>query len=154
MWKRLDHLKNYRPVCPTDAASFKEYIESERIFKFLAGLNSEFDPVRSRVLGIEPLPSLRDAFAYVQNEESHRSAMLPSVSTDRSALASSSQGSGKGLGVNVRKDYSSKNFDATDKWCDHCNRAGHIHATCWELHGCPPSTRGRGGGRGGGRSGG
>ena len=43
MWKRLDHLKNYRPVCSTNATSFKEYIDSERIFKFLASLNSEFD---------------------------------------------------------------------------------------------------------------
>ena len=29
MWKRLDHLKNHHPICSTEAASFKEYIESE-----------------------------------------------------------------------------------------------------------------------------
>ena len=88
-------MKNHRPVCSIDAASFKEYVESERLFKFLAGLNSKFDPVRSRILGSEPLPSLREAFAHVQNEESRRLAMLPSGSADRSALISSSQRGGK-----------------------------------------------------------
>ena len=105
MWKRLDHLKNYRPICSTDATSFKEYIESERIFKFLASLNSEFDQVTSRILGIEPLPPLREAFAYVQNEESWRSAMLPNPSTDRSALLSSNQKGAKGPSYNPRRDH-------------------------------------------------
>jgi len=38
LWKRIDHLLSHRPVCPADAKSFKEYIEKERIFKFLPGL--------------------------------------------------------------------------------------------------------------------
>ena len=96
-------MKNYRPVYSTNATSFKEYIESERIFKFLVGLNSEYNPVRSRVLALEPLPSLHEAFAYVQNEESCRSTMLPHPSLDRFALVSASQRGGKGSVVNSCK---------------------------------------------------
>ena len=48
----------------------------------------EFDPVRSRVLGMDALPSLQEAVAYVQNEESRCPAMLPAVSFDRSTLVS------------------------------------------------------------------
>ena len=59
LWKRIDHLLTFHPVCPTDAANFKTYIESERIFKFLAGLQPKLDPARSRILGMEPLPTLR-----------------------------------------------------------------------------------------------
>ena len=40
MWTHFDHLKYYRLVYSTDVTSFKEYIESERIFKFLTGFNS------------------------------------------------------------------------------------------------------------------
>ena len=85
-WKRLDHLQDYKPVCPTDSAGYRKFVEQVRVFKFLEGLNVEFDPVRSRVLSMNALPSLQEAFAYVQNEESRRSAMLPAVSSDRSAL--------------------------------------------------------------------
>ena len=143
MWKRLDHLKNYRPVCTADATSFKEYVEGERIFKFLAGLNSKFDQVRSQILGIEPLPSLREAFAYVQNEESRQSAMLPPSFTDRSAMSTSSQRGGKGPSYNSQRDQPAEHTETRDsKWCDHCNTPEHIHATCWKLHSRPPSSRG------------
>ncbi|XP_028075784.1 uncharacterized protein LOC114278017 [Camellia sinensis] len=87
-WKRLDHLEDYKPVCPTDSIGYKKFIARERVFKFLAGLNMEYDPVRGRVLSMDTLPSLQEAFAYVQNEESRRSAMMSPVSTDRSALLS------------------------------------------------------------------
>ena len=36
-----------------------------RIFKFLAGLNLELDQVRSRILGMDLLPTPREAFANV-----------------------------------------------------------------------------------------
>ena len=130
MWTSLDHLKNYRPICSTDATSFKEFIESERIFKFLAGLNLKFDPVRNSILGLDPLPFLHKAFAYAQNEESHRSAMLPLPSPDRFALTSSSQQGGKGPVGNSRKENPSDGTEARDKWCDHCNKPGHVRATC------------------------
>ena len=110
--------------------------------------------MRSRVLGLEPLPSIREAFAYVQNEESRRSAMLPLPSPNRSALASSSQRGGKGSVVNFHKENPSDSTKARDKWCDHCNKPRHVRATCWKLHGRPPLTRGRGGGQIGRRGGG
>ena len=43
LWKRLDHLITYL-VCPTDVASFKEYIERAN-FQVLASLKPEFAPV-------------------------------------------------------------------------------------------------------------
>ena len=58
------------------------YMLKVRIFKILAGLNPEFDQIRSKILGMEPLPSLREVLAYVQNEESRRSVMLLAPSTE------------------------------------------------------------------------
>ena len=80
--KRLDHLQDYKPLCSTDSIGYRRLVETERIFKFLEGVNSVYDPVRSRVLEMEPLPSLQESFAYVQNEESRRSAMLSPVPTE------------------------------------------------------------------------
>lgn len=48
----------------------------------------KFDLVQSHVLGMNILPSLQEAFAYVQNADRRHSAMLPPTSTDRSAILS------------------------------------------------------------------
>ncbi|RDY07540.1 hypothetical protein CR513_08337, partial [Mucuna pruriens] len=40
-----------------------------RIFKFLHGLNSKYNPIRIQILGKEKLPSLSEAFFIVRNEE-------------------------------------------------------------------------------------
>jgi hypothetical protein len=62
-------------MCAVDAVQIK-MIEEERIYEFLGGLNSEYDPVRVQILGKEPLPSLQMVISYIQNEESRRSTML------------------------------------------------------------------------------
>jgi hypothetical protein len=45
-------------MCAVDAAQIKKMIEEERIYEFLGGLNSEYDPMRVQIFGKEPLPSL------------------------------------------------------------------------------------------------
>ncbi|XP_028083317.1 uncharacterized protein LOC114284582 [Camellia sinensis] len=122
-WKRLDHLQDYKPVCPTDSAGYRKFVEQVRVFKFLEGLNVEFDPVRSRVLGMDTLPSLQEAFAYVQNEESH--------------------------GDHGSRPPSEKDT----LFCDFCRRPHHTCETCWKLHGQPSGGRGDRSSSRGGRSG-
>lgn len=46
------------------------------MFKFLLGLNKELDEVHDRMLAIEPLPNIREAFAKVRREESRKILML------------------------------------------------------------------------------
>ena len=47
-------------------------IEKKRIFKFLLGLNRNLDDVRSRVMAIKPLPTLRETVSKVVREERRR----------------------------------------------------------------------------------
>ena len=51
-------------------------VESSQIFKFLVGLNVEFDEVRGRIIGWQPLPSLGEVFSEVRCEASQRNVML------------------------------------------------------------------------------
>ena len=138
LWKRLDHLLDYKPVCSTDSTAYNKLVAEERIFKFLEGLRSEYDPVRSRVLGMDPLPSLQEAFAYVQNEESRHSTMLPPTSTDRSALVSVPQKDG----THSRDTPSESRSAKSSQFCDYCNVPYHTRETCWKLHWPPPGGRG------------
>jgi len=62
--------------CSDDAVILKNYVERERIFEFLAGLNIEFDRMRVQILGKESLPSLNKVFSVIRAEEGRRTVML------------------------------------------------------------------------------
>ena len=75
---------------------WKHYIKMEacsRIFKFVAGLNLDFDEVRGRIIGRQPLYPIEEVFSEVHREESRRSVMLGkktiAVEIENSALATS-----------------------------------------------------------------
>ena len=75
----------------------QEFIERERVYDFLAGLNVELDQVRVQIFGKEPLPSLNKAFAIVRGEERRRNIMLEKGNTmDRSVLAISKPSGNEG----------------------------------------------------------
>ena len=57
LWLELDQYQNLRMKCSIDATMHQEFIERERVYDFLAGLNVELDQVRVQILGKEPLPS-------------------------------------------------------------------------------------------------
>lgn len=72
--------------CTDDAVILKRFIEKERIYDFLAGLNAEFDAVRVQILGKEDLPSLNETMAIIRTEEGRRSVMLETQINEGSAL--------------------------------------------------------------------
>ncbi|GAV80163.1 UBN2_3 domain-containing protein, partial [Cephalotus follicularis] len=43
LWQELDHYRVFEMKCPEDAAKLKIFIEKDRIYDFLAGLNPKFD---------------------------------------------------------------------------------------------------------------
>ncbi|RVW84312.1 putative mitochondrial protein [Vitis vinifera] len=97
----------------------------------LLGLNRELDDVRGRIMGIKPLPSLREAFSEVRREESRKKVMMgskeqPAPTLDASALAARSFNSSGG--DRQKRDR---------PWCDYCKKPGHYKETCWKLHGKP-----------------
>ena len=71
-----------------DTPTLLNFVESSRIFEFLAGLNAEFDPVRVQILGKEQLPSLNEVFFIVSDEKSRRMVMLESRPIEGSQLLS------------------------------------------------------------------
>ncbi|KAJ7978776.1 Retrovirus-related Pol polyprotein from transposon TNT 1-94 [Quillaja saponaria] len=86
LWQELDYYQEYQPVHPEDAASYKKVVDKERVYDFLAGLNLEYDQIRVQVLERDPFPNLRQTYAYVQQEESRRIAMLHVGTHERSAM--------------------------------------------------------------------
>jgi hypothetical protein len=85
-WLELDYYQDFKMQCNDDAVILKNYVERERIFEFLAGLNIEFDQMRVQILGKESLPSLNEVFSVIRAEEGRRTVMLDAPNTEGSAM--------------------------------------------------------------------
>ncbi|WVY96157.1 hypothetical protein V8G54_028308 [Vigna mungo] len=76
LWQKIDLYNTHSWKCSEDALTYKQVVETKRVFKFLSGLNKELDEVRWCIIGTKPLPSLHAAFSVVRHEESQRKVML------------------------------------------------------------------------------
>lgn len=72
LWDELDRLENLKMNCSADRAAFAEFIEQERLFRFLWGLNSQYDRVKVQILSKEKLPPIIEVFYIVRDEETSR----------------------------------------------------------------------------------
>ncbi|TXG53212.1 hypothetical protein EZV62_022381 [Acer yangbiense] len=62
-YQDLDMLNEYKWKDPEDGAQYQKLLDNNRVFRFLTGLNVEFDEVRGRIIGRQPLPSINEVFA-------------------------------------------------------------------------------------------
>ncbi|XP_034693588.1 uncharacterized protein LOC117920265 [Vitis riparia] len=147
LWQELDHYKVIKTKCPEDAAILKDFIEQDRVYDFLVGLNPEFDQVRIQILGKQEVPCFNEVVALIRGEESRRCLMLNPQNTDSSAMVA---GSGNNSATNMERVLVSsngrssqpktQNRDYKDNlWCTYCKKARHTFERCWKLHGKPPS---------------
>lgn len=110
-------------------------VENDRIFKFLVGLNIEFDEVKGRIIGRSPLPSLEEVFAEVWREESHCDVMLgkkvTTIPFEHSALIAADANRSRSI-CNQRPGN-----DKPCVWCNFCNKPRYTCETCRKIHGKP-----------------
>ena len=132
LWQELDQYQVIEMKCPDDARILKSFIEKDRVYDFLAGLNPEFDHVRIQILGKEHTPSLEETISLIRAEESRRSVMLEPQTMDGSALATKTN-------HEKEKSYQSQHFGRDNQWkenkdnlwCTHCKKPRHTKEICW-----------------------
>ena len=78
----LDLFNSYKWKSANDQKHYRKTVEDGRVYKFLVGLNVEFDDVRGRILGKTSLPSINDVFSEVRMEESRMNVMIGKQPTD------------------------------------------------------------------------
>ncbi len=130
LWHELNHYRVLEPKCSDDAVILKNFIERDRVYDFLVGLNTEFDQVRIQILGKEEVPPLNEVIALVRAEESRRGIMLEPKDLEGSAM------------VAREGNYSApKGRDSKDNlWCTYCKKPRHTRDRCWKLHGKPSTS--------------
>ncbi|GJW75220.1 putative RNA-directed DNA polymerase [Tanacetum coccineum] len=118
-----------------------------KLMQFLMGLNDVYQPIRSSILSRENLPEVKDAFAIISREESHRGI----ASTSSGSLAkpqisgfvsSTNNWSNNGNKKNNNKKFSHNNPNYRgpnpNLKCTNCEKTGHTADRCFDLIGYPP----------------
>ncbi|XP_049935633.1 uncharacterized protein LOC126410390 isoform X2 [Nymphaea colorata] len=131
-WEELDYHSDIPWHCPHDQALYVAHEWENRVFLFLAGLNDEFEGVRSQILNSGEVSSIEDVYSCVEAEEQRRLVtqegkreLVPY--NERSALVSRGPG---GPSRSLRR-------------CTHCKKTGHTVDYCWDLHPEKKGNRGR-----------
>ncbi|KAK0582355.1 hypothetical protein LWI29_024584 [Acer saccharum] len=141
LWQELDYYQCIKMESSKDVATLRRFLEKERIYVFLAGLNIEFDAVRVQVVGKEDLPSLNEAIGIIRGEESRRGVMLESKTVERSAMIMKE--AKRGGSSNNNNSYAggwseTAKFGSRDPVvCTYCKKPYHTRDRCWKLHGKP-----------------
>jgi hypothetical protein len=63
--QELNHYRVIENKCPENAAVLKDFIEQDRVYDFLVGLNSKFDQVRIQILGKQEVPCFNEVVALI-----------------------------------------------------------------------------------------
>ncbi|GJX82744.1 ribonuclease H-like domain-containing protein [Tanacetum coccineum] len=123
LWREFDILTKL-PKCSCAAREdVSKHNQLIKLMQFLMGLNDVFQPIKSSLLSRETLPDVKDAFAIVSREESHRD------------LASSSSGSADN---NKRFRNSGNNGGPNlNLHCTNCQKVGHTVDRCFDIIGYP-----------------
>ncbi|KAM1801308.1 hypothetical protein ACFX11_032935 [Malus domestica] len=105
--------------------------ERNRLMQFLMGLNDSYSAVRGQILLMNPLPTVRQAYSSISQEEKQRSLSLSRTTTATAAMAVRQGHHSKSSGSSTRKPMH----------CTHCDQDYHTIDTCYQLHGYPPGHR-------------
>jgi len=74
-WQELNQCYNDEWKCPRDSTKIMKKEENEQTYLFLAGLNKEFDEMRSRILGKNRFQHSLRFFFNARREEPRRKVM-------------------------------------------------------------------------------
>ncbi|XP_021747511.1 uncharacterized protein LOC110713359 [Chenopodium quinoa] len=152
LWDELQSLKEY-PMCTCGALSsctcqfLKKLADLEaddKLMQFLLGLNSGFDYTITKILSMDPLPSLNRDLSIAQKVEKHKEVSGNTEHiTESSAKVAQRGQSNYNQRFNPRNNNSQNvvkkdwKKEKNDRKCDYCKGKGHTMDSCFELHGYP-----------------
>ena len=146
LWQELDLFYDLEWSCAEDSAQYQRTVEKDRVMEFLAGLNTDLDEVRGRVLGKESLP-ISKAFSEVRREESRRGVMMGKRLTNSENLLNATAPANKTVAAAYNQRPTAQILNNPDEkpkvWCDYCNKPRHTREKCGKLNGKPANWKER-----------
>lgn len=116
----------------------EEIHSSNLVMQFLMGLNDSYDYMIGNILLMEPLPTFNKVYSMFARIENQRnlSVITPKI-TDSSALADKVVGNLKPVSHVPSKPPAKKTDKKSDRFCNFCNKAGHVEDSCFKKNGYP-----------------
>jgi len=103
---------------------------------FLTGLNENFGMVKSQILLMDPLPSIKKIFSMVLQYE--RQCNVAPAIEDSALINAVDSKRFKGNNVSGKQSFSGSNSKGGIRVCTFCGRQNHTIETCYKKHGVPP----------------
>lgn len=82
LWREFDVMTKLPKCICAAREDVLKHNQLMKLMQFLMGLNDVYQPIRSSILSRESLPDVKDAFAIVSREESHRGIASSSSGSD------------------------------------------------------------------------
>jgi GAG-pre-integrase domain len=135
LWQEIDFRCPNPMEHAVDIAKFNTFVQKQRVYTLLDGLDDTLDSIRAQVVQLSPFPSVEQAYGYIRREATRQGIMLKDGAAPNSfAMVSKGYKSGK------LSNFQSKNFIHTDKSklkCTSCGKTRHTRENCFEVIGYP-----------------
>jgi GAG-pre-integrase domain len=136
LWQEINFRCPNPMVCAVDITKFNEFVEKNRVYTFLDGLDDRLDSVRAVVLQISPFSTVEQAYAVVRREISRQVVMLRGEEEMRSSMAMVQKGY-KQPEVNFVANKSLSKQEKARLKCINCGMTGHVKEGCYKIIGYP-----------------
>ena len=131
-------------VDETDIASYHKLLQRQMVHIFLAGLEDDFEQVRSEILRKDPIPELEECYALVRHEDVRRRVMNEQLENSEASAMVTRNRSNQNWSPQHQQDQkrpihpkTTNGGDKSSYKCTHCDQTGHTKSRCNELVGYP-----------------
>lgn len=117
LWDQLSSIIE-SPTCSCEKSKkYVEYMQHQKLYQFLIGLNELYSQVHSQILLMSLLPSINQAYSMLL-QESHRAMLSCETTLDSTTLI-------------VQRTWKNRNVNIV---CEYCHLKGH-EKNCYKLNG-------------------
>nr|KAJ0213000.1 hypothetical protein LSAT_V11C400157850 [Lactuca sativa] len=137
LWKEFDGLTSLTECTCEAAVKQKDHSNLMKLMQFLSGLDDSYSQVKSHILLMEPLPSVKTAFSILSREESlQRNGSLGSLQSFQTSSKSQSTAFNSRFNNKFNSNSSNKNKSQIVQ-CKNCGIKGHSIDKCYKIIGYP-----------------
>nr|GEW52555.1 hypothetical protein [Tanacetum cinerariifolium] len=144
VWGEIGRIDPNPTKCPEDIKTYAKIRSDKKLFQFLNGLDRKFEPIKRKILRVDPLPTAEAAYTIVRKEAAHRNILGATNNEPHGIAIGLIDGETEGVGF-VTKGY--RRNDGTKKWvtrddkshlkCEKCGMSRHTKEQCFHIVGYP-----------------